>query len=78
MNNLLKKEKLTKAEEPRVLIQDWYKNSQSRERVIDRIEKTLDSELPESYSRAIFSTKLNVTYNFVYDYAQKGEKWVSA
>ncbi|MBZ0182365.1 MAG: type I restriction endonuclease subunit R [Melioribacteraceae bacterium] len=92
--DLLKKDKLTKAEEqkvklaskqlikrlkeeePRVLIQDWYKHQQSRERVLDRIENTLDKELPESYSRTIFHNKLNAAYNLIYDYALKGQKWV--
>jgi len=92
--DLLKKEKLTKAEEqevklaakqlikrlkeeePRVLIQDWYKNSQSRERVFSKITDILDNELPNNYIHEIFKSKRNAAYNLVYDYAQKGKKWV--
>lgn len=88
--DLLKKEKLTKAEEqkvklaakqlikrlkeeePRVLVQDWYKNSQSRERVLSSIEEILHKTLPESYQRQVFKNKLNETYNLIYDYAQRG------
>ncbi len=69
--------KRLKEEEPRVLIQDWYKNSKSRERVLSRIEETLDKTLPDSYNRNIFKSKLNETYNLVYNYAQQGRKWVA-
>lgn len=92
--DLLKKDKMTKAEEqkvklaakqlltrlkeeqPRVLIQDWYKDNQSRTRVKASIEKILHGTLPESYDRMIFTKKASSIYELIYEYASKGEKWV--
>ena len=93
--DLLKKEKMTKAEEqkvklaakqllaklkdgqPKILIQDWYKDNQSRAKVKARIEDVLHKTLPDSYDRMIFSQKTNNVYNLVYDYSSKGQKWSS-
>jgi type I restriction enzyme, R subunit len=64
-------------ESPNVLVQDWYKDSQTQSRVKSAIEEVLDKQLPETYDRKIFSTKCNIIYNLVYDYAQKGSKWAA-
>lgn len=64
-------------ESPKVLVQDWYKDSQTQSRVKSAIEEVLDKQLPETYDRKIFSTKCNNIYNLVYDYAQKGSKWAA-
>ncbi len=36
---------------PTVLVQDWFKDVQSRGRVRSAVESVLDRELPESYDR---------------------------
>ena len=93
--DILKKDKMTKAEEqkvklaakallrrlleekPRILVQDWYKDSQSQSRVRSAVEEVLDKNLPDSYGKDIFRYKCNVTYNLIYEYASKGLKWVA-
>jgi type I restriction enzyme R subunit len=93
--DILKKEKMTKAEEkklklaaksllkrllkerPRVLIQDWYKDSQSRAKVKKAVEEVLDKELPKTYDRNIFQTKCNDVFELIYKYASEGLKWAA-
>ena len=64
-------------ESPKVLVQDWYKDSQTQSRVKSAIEEVLDKQLPETYDRKIFSAKCNNIYNLIYDYAQRGSKWAA-
>lgn len=93
--DLLKKEKMTKAEEqkvklaakklldrltkekPKVLIQDWFKDSQSQKIVKSTIEEILDSNLPETYDRHLFANKCNSVFDLVYDYSSQGYKWAA-
>ncbi len=64
-------------EHPKVLVQDWYKDSQTRENVKQAMEESLDHHLPETYDRKLFKKKCDSIYNLVYDYAVKGEKWAA-
>lgn len=64
-------------EHPKVLVQDWYKDSQTREKVKRAMEESLDHDLPKSYDRKLFKKKCDSIYNLVYDYAVKGEKWAA-
>jgi type I restriction enzyme R subunit len=93
--DVLKKEKMTQAEEvkvknaakhllkrlieeqPKVLVQDWFKDSQSQVRVKTAIEEVLDKELPETYDKDIFKEKSRKLYELVFEYASKGLKWAS-
>ncbi|MHB9070232.1 MAG: type I restriction endonuclease subunit R [Sedimentisphaerales bacterium] len=94
--DILKKDKMTKAEEisvknaakhllhrlieeqPKVLIQDWFKDSQSQNRVKTAIEEVLDKDLPESsYNRVLFKEKSKKLFELVYEYSSKGLKWAS-
>ncbi len=93
--DILKKEKLTRAEEvkvknaakhllkrlieeqPKVLVQDWYRDSQSQARVKAAIEEVLDKELPDSYETALFKKKSQNLYDLVYEYSAKGLKWAA-
>lgn len=93
--DILKKDKMTKAEEikvknaarhllqrlikgrPKVLIQDWYKDGQSQNRVKSAIEEVLDLDLPETYEKDLFKEKSNKLYDLVYEYASKGRKWAA-
>ena len=93
--DILKQEKMTKAEEvkvknaakhllrrltkerPKVLVQDWYKDSQSRERVKSAVMDTLNAELPSSYDRVLFQAVSTRAYELIYDYAAKGMKWAA-
>jgi type I restriction enzyme, R subunit len=62
-------------EHPRVLVQDWYKDSQSQLQVRSAIEDVLDNDLPESYNRIEFKKTCDKAYELVYEYASKGLKW---
>ena len=42
-------------ETPKVLVQDWFKDAQSKLRVRSAVETVLNTHLPESYDRAVFT-----------------------
>ena len=44
-------------EQPKVLVQDWFKDAQTQKRVRTAVEKVLDKKLPDSYNRVLFKTK---------------------
>ena len=93
--DILKKDKMTKAEEvkvknaakhllkrlieeqPKVLVQDWFKDSQSKIKVKSAIEEVLKNDLPESYEKDLFKEKSQRLYELVYDYASRGCKWAA-
>ena len=93
--DLLKKEKMTKAEEqavklaarklldrlekgsPRVLVQSWFKDTQSRQLVRSTVEEVLHEQLPETYDREAFTDKCNRVFQLMVDYACQGLKWVA-
>jgi len=93
--DILKKEKMTRAEEikvknaarhllkrlieeqPKVLVQDWFKDMQSRMRVKTAIEEVLDKDLPETYKKVLFKKKSQKLYELVFEYAAKGSKWAA-
>jgi len=62
-------------ESPKVLVQDWYKDSQSQLQVRSAIENVLDKDLPESYNRIEFKKTCDKAYELLYEYASKGLKW---
>lgn len=64
-------------ESPKVLVQDWYKDTQSQSRVKSAVEEVLDKTLPESYNRKIFKIKCDNVFELIYEYASKGEKWAA-
>ena len=64
-------------EQPKVLIQDWFKDSQSQIKVKSAIEKVLDTDLPETYDKELFQNKSQKLYDLVYEYASRGLKWAS-
>lgn len=66
LNRLLK-------EPPPVLIQDWFKDSQSKERV----QEVLHVHLPESYDRALFTKKCDTVFELMLNYASQGLKWAA-
>ncbi len=64
-------------EHPKVLVQDWHKDSQSQRKVRSAIEDVLDKDLPESYDRVEFKKTCDQIYELVYEYASKGLKWAA-
>lgn len=65
-------------EMPKVLIQDWFKDGQSRTRVRSAVETVLDNKLPETYDRALFTEKCNAVFETMLNYASQGVKWAAA
>lgn len=64
-------------ERPKVLVQDWWKDHQTKERVKEEVGKVLDSDLPETYDRAVFAEKTSRVFTLLVDYAERGVKWAA-
>lgn len=64
-------------EQPKVLVQDWYKDAQTQTRVRSEISRVLNNDLPESYDRALFEQKCAKVYELATEYAAKGRKWAA-
>ncbi len=64
-------------ESPKVLVQDWFKDGQSRARVRTAVEVVLHSKLPESYDHALFTQKCGSVFDVMLNYASQGQKWVA-
>ncbi len=62
-------------EKPRVLVQDWHLDSQSKKRVNSVVEKVLHGNLPKSYDRRIFKEKCDLVLGAMVDYANRGRKY---
>lgn len=63
--------------QPKVLVQDWYKNDQTQRQVKSTVETVLDQNLPESYDRAIFKMKCDSIFDLIYNHASAGQKWAA-
>ena len=64
-------------EHPNVLVQDWYKDSQTQAIVKSAVEEVLHENLPESYDRVLFKKKCDNVYELIFDYASKERKWAA-
>lgn len=64
-------------EQPKVLVQDWYKDTQTKKQVRSAVEQVLDAKLPESYDRVLFREKCDNVFYLMLDYASHGRKWVA-
>ncbi|HKR61983.1 MAG TPA: type I restriction enzyme endonuclease domain-containing protein, partial [Pyrinomonadaceae bacterium] len=64
-------------ETPRVLVQDWFKDGQSKLRVRTAVEDVLHTHLPESYDRAVFAETCNNVFDQMLTYASQGLKWAA-
>jgi len=64
-------------EAPPVLVQDWFKDGQSRKVVRSAVEGVLDAQLPVSYDRVLFRKKCDDVMDLMLDYASHGLKWAA-
>jgi type I restriction enzyme, R subunit len=64
-------------EKPKVLIQDWFKDSQSQKIVRNTVEQVLDRNLPTSYDRVLFGKKCDNIFELMIEYASHGKKWAA-
>lgn len=61
---------------PKILVNEWWRNPQTKARVKSMIEDVLDSDLPESYDRVAFNRKVTDVFDLVQRLARNDEKWV--
>ncbi len=65
-------------ESPKLLVQDWYKNSQTRLRVREQLAEVLDECLPqESYDKSLFSEKCDKLFELTLDLSINHRKWAA-
>ena len=64
-------------ETPKVLVQDWFKDGQSKLRVRSAVESVLHTHLPDSYDRILFTEKCSNVFDLMLNYASQGLKWVA-
>ncbi|QTH41651.1 type I restriction endonuclease subunit R [Cohnella sp. LGH] len=94
--DLLRKEKLTAAEEKKVklaakmlyetltqkkselFVVGWHNDPQPKEKVKKEIITVLNSFLPESYERDVFTQKSNRVYEHIIDQAITGFGWIAS
>lgn len=66
------------AEKPKVLVQDWYKDSQTRLAVRDEVGAVLDEHLPEeSYDKDLFLLKRDRVFELTLDLAINHQRWAA-
>lgn len=59
-----------------LLVVDWYKDEQPKEKVRTTIQKSLDEDLPESYDKESFNAKIDLLMNHFIDMAVQGYGWI--
>ncbi|MBU5611620.1 type I restriction endonuclease subunit R [Geomonas azotofigens] len=64
-------------EQPKVLVQDWFKDSQTQKQVRGAVEQVLDNKLPDSYDRVLFKVKCDAVFETMLTYATSGMKWAA-
>ncbi len=69
-------QKLIAAKE-KLMVVDWYKDEQPREKVLMLIQMSLNTDLPESYDRVAFVDKTKLLLNHFIDMAVQGYGWVA-
>ncbi len=62
---------------PPVLVQDWFKDSQSKRQVRSAVEEVLNAYLPETYDRKLFGEKCSNVFERIVDYASQGVTWAA-
>ena len=62
---------------PKILVQDWWKDSQTQRKVRSAVEKVLNDDLPDSYDRIVFKEKCENVYELIVNFAAQGRKWVA-
>lgn len=63
---------------PKVLVQDWYKDSQTRLAVRDEMGAVLDRFLPlKSYAKELFIEKRDKVFELALDLAINHLKWAA-
>lgn len=66
------------AEKDKVMVVDWYKDEQPRQKVYKLIQVSLNNDLPDSYDRVAFNDKTNLLMEHFIDMAVQGYGWLTA
>ena len=59
-------------QQPKVLVQDWHRDDQIKLRVKSVVEEVLDQNLPDTYTRMMFSEKCNKVFDLIFNRANAG------
>lgn len=73
--NLFKK--LTESRKE-LLVVDWYKDEQPRAKVKTAVEVSLNQDLPDSYDKDSFRSKIDLLMNHFVDMAVQGYGWIGS
>ena len=66
-----------KSTSPKVLVQDWFRDSQTKQQVRSAVEDVLNTHLPQSYDRVLFRQKCDNVFELVVNYASQGVRWAA-
>ena len=66
------------AEKDRIMVIDWYKDEQPKQKVVSLIKTSLNEDLPESYDKPAFDDKTTLLLNHFIDMAVQGYGWLTA
>lgn len=61
-----------------ILVVDWYKDEQPLATVKSVIERSLDADLPPSYDKTTFISKIDLLLAHFIDMAVRGYGWIAA
>jgi type I restriction enzyme R subunit len=59
-------------QQPKVLVQDWHRDDQIKLRVKSVVEEVLDQNLPDTYTRMMFSEKCSRVFELIFNRASAG------
>lgn len=65
-------------EKNNVMVVDWYKDDQPKQKVMGIIQLSLNKDLQESYNKEIFNNKTNLLMNHFIDMSIQGYGWLTA
>ena len=66
------------AEKERIMVIDWYKDEQPKQKVVSLIKTSLNEDMPESYDKPAFDDKTTLLLNHFIDMAVQGYGWLAA
>ncbi len=64
-------------DQPKVLVQDWWKDTQSQEVVRSAVSSVLNEDLPDSYNRELFQKKCSTVFDLVFELSASGRRWAA-
>lgn len=59
-----------------LLVVDWYEDEQPRAKLKSEVDLSLNDDLPESYDKAAFDSKVSLLINHFIDMAVQGHGWI--